>query len=53
MSSTTLYRLSGFSLLIGSVLAIVGGILGIFSSDPASTSACSALTPLLRSLRLS
>jgi hypothetical protein len=39
MSSTTLYRLSGISLLIGSVLAIVGGILGIFSSDPASTMA--------------
>src|SRR5260370_15205937 len=37
MSSTTLYRLSGISLLIGSVLAIVGGILGIFSSNPAST----------------
>jgi hypothetical protein len=37
MSSTTLYRLSGISLLIGSVLAIIGGVLGIFSGNPAST----------------
>jgi hypothetical protein len=37
MSSTTLYRLSGFSLLVGSVLAVIGTILGLLSSDPAST----------------
>ena len=37
MSSATLYRLSGFSLLMGSILAIGGGFLGIVSSDPTST----------------
>ncbi|GHO66839.1 hypothetical protein KSC_057310 [Ktedonobacter sp. SOSP1-52] len=37
MSSTSLQRLSGIGLLIGSVLAIAGGILGIFSSNPASS----------------
>jgi len=37
MSPTTLYRLSGISLLIGSVLAIIGSVLGIFSGNPAST----------------
>ena len=42
MSSSTLYRLSGISLLVGSILAIVGGILGIFTSDPDSTLAMSA-----------
>ena len=42
MSSSTLYRLSGISLLVGSVLAIAGGILGILSGDPTSTIAISA-----------
>jgi hypothetical protein len=37
MSSTTLYRLSGISLLIGSVLGVIGAILEVFSSDPAGT----------------
>lgn len=37
MSSTTLYRLSGFSLIIGSVLGVFGAILGMLGSDPAST----------------
>lgn len=42
MSSSSLYRLSGISLLVGSILAIGGGILGLFTSDPASTITISA-----------
>ena len=34
MSSATLYRLSGLSLLVGSILAIGGGPLGLLSRDP-------------------
>ncbi len=37
MSSTSLYRFSGISLVLGSVLAVGGAVLGIFSSDPTST----------------
>jgi hypothetical protein len=37
MSSTTLYRLSGICLLVGSVLAVIGAIIGLLSGDPAST----------------
>lgn len=36
MSSVTLYRLSGISLLLGSILGVIGALLGILSSDPAS-----------------
>jgi hypothetical protein len=43
MSSTTLYRLSGISLLIGSLLLIIGDIPDFFSgNDPASAIAVSS-----------
>jgi hypothetical protein len=37
MSSRMLYRLSGISLLVGSVLAVIGAILGLLNGDPTST----------------
>lgn len=47
MSSTTLYRLSGISLLIGSLLLIIGDIPGFFAGDN-QVSTISTISSLIR-----
>lgn len=48
MSSTTLYRLSALSLLIGSVLAILGIVPGFFFGDQNQASTISVVTAIIR-----
>ncbi|GHO82076.1 hypothetical protein [Dictyobacter formicarum] len=48
MSSTTLYRLSGLSLLIGSVLVILGIVPGFFIGDQNPASTISVVTAIIR-----